>query len=67
MAYSKAKIGNHAVVLRASMADLLAARSLAHFFDTVVACDPLPDADAVRRGVPQGRRRTYSWPAAPGT
>jgi hypothetical protein len=53
MANSKAKIGNHAVLLGASMAGLLAAQSLADFFDTVtlVACDPLPDADAVRRGV----------------
>ena len=39
------------------MAGLLAARSLADFFDTVtvVERDPLPDTDAVRRGVPQGR------------
>lgn len=52
-----AKIGNHAVVLGASMAGLLAARSLADFFDTVtvVERDPLPDAGPARRGVPQGR------------
>jgi 2-polyprenyl-6-methoxyphenol hydroxylase-like FAD-dependent oxidoreductase len=52
-----AKIGNHAVVLGASMAGLLAARSLSEFFDgvTVVERDPLPDAGAARRGVPQGR------------
>jgi 2-polyprenyl-6-methoxyphenol hydroxylase-like FAD-dependent oxidoreductase len=52
-----AKIGNHAVVLGASMAGLLAARSLADFFDTVtvVERDPLPDTGAARRGVPQGR------------
>lgn len=55
-----AKIGNHAVVLGASMAGLLAARTLSEFFDavTVVERDSLPDtpsdADA-RRGVPQGR------------
>ena len=57
MANIKATIGNHAVVLGASMAGLLAARSLADFFDTVtvVERDPLPDTDAVRRGVPQGR------------
>jgi 2-polyprenyl-6-methoxyphenol hydroxylase-like FAD-dependent oxidoreductase len=30
-----AKIGNHAVVLGASMAGLLAARALADFFETV--------------------------------
>jgi 2-polyprenyl-6-methoxyphenol hydroxylase-like FAD-dependent oxidoreductase len=53
----KAKIGNHAVVLGGSMAGLLAARSLAEFFDrvTVVERDPLPDTPAARRGVPQGR------------
>jgi 2-polyprenyl-6-methoxyphenol hydroxylase-like FAD-dependent oxidoreductase len=56
-----ARIGNHAVVLGASMAGLLAARSLSEFFDavTVVERDPLPDAlpdrAAARRGVPQGR------------
>ena len=56
-----AKIGAHAVVLGASMAGLLAARSLSEFFDavTVVERDPLPDIlpdqGAVRRGVPQGR------------
>jgi 2-polyprenyl-6-methoxyphenol hydroxylase-like FAD-dependent oxidoreductase len=52
-----AKVGNHAVVLGASMAGLLAARSLTDFFDTVtvVERDPLPDAGTARRGVPQGR------------
>ncbi len=52
-----AQIGSHAVVLGASMAGLLAARSLADFFDTVtvVERDPLPDSGATRRGVPQGR------------
>ncbi|WAC92100.1 FAD-dependent oxidoreductase [Mycobacterium sp. Aquia_213] len=52
-----AKIGNHAVVLGASMAGLLAARSLSEFFDTVtvVERDPLPDIGVPRRGVPQGR------------
>lgn len=51
------KIGSHAVVLGASMAGLLTARSLADFFDTVTVVDrdPLPDDDAGRRGVPQGR------------
>jgi len=39
------------------MAGLLAARSLADFFDTVtvVERDPLPDTPTARRGVPQGR------------
>jgi 2-polyprenyl-6-methoxyphenol hydroxylase-like FAD-dependent oxidoreductase len=55
-----AKIGDHAVVLGASMAGLLAARTLSEFFDavTVVDRDPLPDtpsAAGARRGVPQGR------------
>ncbi len=51
------KVGEHAVVLGASMGGLLAARSLADFFDrvTVVERDPLPDAHGARRGVPQGR------------
>ena len=51
------KIGDHAVVLGASMAGLLAARTLADFFDTVtvVERDALPDGAANRRGVPQGR------------
>jgi 2-polyprenyl-6-methoxyphenol hydroxylase-like FAD-dependent oxidoreductase len=53
----KAKIGSHAVVLGASMAGLLAARSLADFFETVtvVERDALPDTPTARRGVPQGR------------
>ncbi|WP_374024156.1 FAD-dependent oxidoreductase [Mycobacterium sp. HNNTM2301] len=57
MSDMKAKTGSHAVVLGASMAGLLAARSLSDFFDTVtvVERDPLPDAHAARRGVPQGR------------
>jgi 2-polyprenyl-6-methoxyphenol hydroxylase-like FAD-dependent oxidoreductase len=52
-----AKIGNHAVVLGASMAGLLAARALADFFETVtvVERDVLPDTAVNRRGVPQGR------------
>ena len=56
MTNPKPTIGNHAVVLGASMAGLLAARSLADFFDTVtvVERDAL-GAGAVRRGVPQGR------------
>jgi 2-polyprenyl-6-methoxyphenol hydroxylase-like FAD-dependent oxidoreductase len=52
-----AKIGNHAAVLGASMAGLLAARGLSDFFETVtvVERDVLPDSPANRRGVPQGR------------
>ena len=52
-----AKLGEHAVVLGASMGGLLAARVLADFYDdvTVVERDVLPDDPANRRGVPQGR------------
>src|SRR6202008_2626734 len=52
-----AKLGEHAVVLGASMAGLLAARALAEFFETVtvVERDALSHAADHRRGVPQGR------------
>ena len=52
-----AKVGEHAVVLGASMGGLLAARVLADFFRTVtvVERDVLSDDPANRRGVPQGR------------
>lgn len=52
-----AKIGQHAVVLGASMGGLVAARVLADFYDsvTVVERDVLPVGAANRRGVPQGR------------
>ena len=51
------ELGDHAVVLGASMGGLLAARVLADFFRTVtvVERDVLPDDPANRRGVPQGR------------
>ena len=51
------KIGEHAVVLGASMGGLLAARVLADFYDTVtvVERDVLADDAVNRRGVPQGR------------
>jgi 2-polyprenyl-6-methoxyphenol hydroxylase-like FAD-dependent oxidoreductase len=51
------KIGEHAVVLGASMGGLLAARVLADFYEmvTVVERDVLPDHAVNRRGVPQGR------------
>jgi len=52
-----AKTGEHAVVLGASIAGMLAARVLADHFDTVtvVERDVLGDAPETRRGVPQGR------------
>ncbi|MGH3912327.1 MAG: FAD-dependent oxidoreductase, partial [Pseudonocardiaceae bacterium] len=51
------KVGDHAVVLGASMAGLLAARVLSEFYDrvTIVERDELPAIGGQRRGVPQGR------------
>jgi len=51
------KIGDHAVVLGASMGGLLAARVLADAYErvTVVDRDVLPEAGVPRKGVPQGR------------
>jgi 2-polyprenyl-6-methoxyphenol hydroxylase-like FAD-dependent oxidoreductase len=51
------KIGDHAVVLGASMGGLLAARVLADAYQrvTVVDRDTLPVCGADRKGVPQGR------------
>ncbi|WP_192860204.1 FAD-dependent oxidoreductase [Mycobacterium sp. MS1601] len=50
-------MGEHAVVLGASVSGLLAARVLSEFYDrvTVVERDVLPDGDEHRRGVPQSR------------
>jgi 2-polyprenyl-6-methoxyphenol hydroxylase-like FAD-dependent oxidoreductase len=51
------KVGDHAVVLGASMGGLLAARVLADAFRrvTLVERDPLPESALDRKGVPQGR------------
>jgi 2-polyprenyl-6-methoxyphenol hydroxylase-like FAD-dependent oxidoreductase len=51
------RIGDHAVVLGASLAGLLAARVLADAYGrvTVVERDPLPETAEHRKGVPQGR------------
>jgi 2-polyprenyl-6-methoxyphenol hydroxylase-like FAD-dependent oxidoreductase len=51
------KIGDHAVVLGAGMAGLLAARVLADVYErvTVAERDPLLETTENRRGVPQGR------------
>ncbi|MHA6760931.1 FAD-dependent oxidoreductase [Streptacidiphilus sp. PAMC 29251] len=52
------RIGEHAVVLGASISGLLAARVLSEAFDrvTVIERDQLPDGQRTqRRGVPQGR------------
>lgn len=50
------RIGDHAVVLGASMGGLLAARALSEFYErvTVVERDKLPKGPEHRRGVPQG-------------
>jgi 2-polyprenyl-6-methoxyphenol hydroxylase-like FAD-dependent oxidoreductase len=57
--------GEHAVVLGAGMAGLLAARVLSDAYDrvTVIERDPLPAAAAHRRGVPQGRHAHLLVPA----
>lgn len=51
------KLGEHAVVIGASMAGLLAARALINHFSavTVLERDRLQDTDRPRKGVPQGR------------
>lgn len=51
------RIGNHAVVLGASMAGLLTARVLAHAYSrvTVFDRDTMPELGTHRRGVPQDR------------
>jgi 2-polyprenyl-6-methoxyphenol hydroxylase-like FAD-dependent oxidoreductase len=58
------RIGEHAVVLGASMSGLLAARVLADFYRavTVVERDALPTGVAQRRGVPQARHVHALWP-----
>ena len=51
------RIGEHAVVIGASMAGLLAARALSDFYGTVTVLerDTFPVSDIPRKGVPQGR------------
>ncbi|HWG11657.1 MAG TPA: FAD-dependent monooxygenase [Streptosporangiaceae bacterium] len=51
------EVGDHAVVLGASMGGLLAARVLADAYRrvTIVERDPLPESGLDRKGVPQGR------------
>ena len=50
------RIGDHAIVIGASMGGLLAARALADDFATVTLLerDVFPVADVSRKGVPQG-------------
>ena len=51
------RTGEHAVVIGASMGGLLAARTLADFYErvTVLERDTFPDFATARKGVPQGR------------
>ncbi|CAB3739682.1 hypothetical protein LMG27174_06578 [Paraburkholderia rhynchosiae] len=51
------KLGEHAIVIGASMSGLLAARVLSDFYTivTVLERDAFADADVPRKGVPQGR------------
>lgn len=51
------RIGQHAVVIGASMGGLLAARVLADYYDavTLLERDTFPEAGESRKGVPQGR------------
>jgi 2-polyprenyl-6-methoxyphenol hydroxylase-like FAD-dependent oxidoreductase len=50
-------LGEHAIVIGASMGGLLAARALSDFYTTVTVLerDAFPAADTPRNGVPQGR------------
>jgi 2-polyprenyl-6-methoxyphenol hydroxylase-like FAD-dependent oxidoreductase len=51
------RLGDHAIVIGASMGGLLAARALSDFYATVTVLerDSFPVSDAPRKGVPQGR------------
>ncbi len=51
------RIGEHAIVIGASMGGLLAARALSDFFTTVTLLerDKFPEGDVPRKGAPQGR------------
>ena len=49
------QIGQHAIVIGASMGGLLAARALADFYAVVTVRDNFPLSDVPRKGVPQGR------------
>lgn len=57
-------LGDHAVVLGASMAGLLAARVLTEAYRTVTVIDrdALPEVGVHRRGVPQGRHQHVLHP-----
>ena len=50
------RLGEHAIVIGASMSGLLAARALSDFYTavTVLERDAFPGADTSRKGVPPG-------------
>ena len=52
------RIGQHAVVIGASISGLLAARVLADYYEavTLLERDTFPEASEARKGVPQGRQ-----------
>jgi 2-polyprenyl-6-methoxyphenol hydroxylase-like FAD-dependent oxidoreductase len=58
-------VGEHAIVLGASLAGLAAAAALAERFDrvTIVERDTLPESGEYRRGIPQGRHVHILLPA----
>ena len=60
------KLGQHAVVVGASVAGLIAARVLAEYFDEVTAIeqDELSDQPVIHKSVPQGHHHTRCWRAA---
>jgi 2-polyprenyl-6-methoxyphenol hydroxylase-like FAD-dependent oxidoreductase len=64
-ARTRATVGDHALVLGASLAGLAAAVALSQRFDkvTIVERDPPPPAGQSRRGVPQGRHAHLLLPA----
>jgi flavin-dependent dehydrogenase len=64
LGFAMSMLGEHAVVLGASMSGLLAARVLADHFQTVTVVDrdELPDEPVNRRGVPQGRHVHVAGP-----
>jgi glycine/D-amino acid oxidase-like deaminating enzyme len=63
---SSGRIGDHVLVLGASMAGLLTARVLADRYGqvTVIDRDQLPQTGSHRRGVPHGPTPMRCWRAA---
>ncbi len=63
------QIGEHAIVLGASLAGLAAAAAMARRFHrvTIIERDQLPRSTEPRRGVPQGRHATSCCPQGAST